>query len=191
MLAGCVTIAASLSNEIMGKVSENYQPLPREELGDLDEAKWERKGEGRHTVPLDPWHETYDVVVSTLDDLDNRPYLHSLSFEYNVYNNRPYLHLLSFDYDDDKICGDWISKNTESLGRLCQIYAAHARRVPDELPIIELTSRVLTHPVCGVVAIPQINIVGWWSEEKEKSIAALTKRPEEAKVTRPRKKGKS
>jgi hypothetical protein len=126
--------------EIMGKVSENFQPPPREELGDFDESEWEKEGEGRFAVPRDPWHETYDVVVHSLDNLND-------------------CFLLVFDSSD---CGGHIDWECywgndicvmQSLGILCQVYAAHARRARDELPIIELTSRVMfTHSEHGVLS---------------------------------------
>jgi hypothetical protein len=52
---------------IMGKVSENFQPARRADLGDCDMSLWK---EDEHGMPHDPWHATKDVVVCDLDELD-------------------------------------------------------------------------------------------------------------------------
>ena len=152
---------------IMGEVSENFQPPRRGDLSDCDKSAWE---EDEHGMPHDPWHAIKDVVVCDLDELDRGL-------------------LLTLDDNSDHPGIDWVRDwgrriyETESLGILCQVYAAHARRAPDELPVIELTSHILfTHPTYGVVSIPQINVVGWWLRE---SIAAeRAKRAEEAAKSR-------
>ena len=137
--------------QIMGLVSENFEPPPREELGDLDESAWETKGEGRGAFPLDPWHETYDVVVEDANGCDARNPSFLLTFDSSEFIGA-YQEFSSYH-----VFG--------SLGTLCRLYATHARRVPDELPVIELTS-THCHP-----AIPQINVVDWWSEERSTAAA--------------------
>jgi hypothetical protein len=136
---------------IMGKVSENFQPPAREDLGDDDKSLWpEVNGQ-----PSDPWHATEDIVLYD-PDRGNNILL--------VIDNDAHNHV---DFGEEGyLC------ETESLGILCQIYAAHARRVPDELPLIELTSRLaFTHPISGDIFIPQIDVVDWWSEERSTAAA--------------------
>ena len=139
---------------IMGKVGENFQPPGREDLGDDDKSEW---GEDEHGQPHDPWCAIWEIVVFDPDrDIYDRNSHFLLTLDSS--NNAGVDWARYWGYD---IC------EMQSLGILCQVYAAHARRAPDELPVIELTSRVLfTNPECGVVSIPQINVVDWWSEER-------------------------
>jgi hypothetical protein len=148
--------------QIMGKVSENFQPPGREDLGDFDKAEWETD---EHGVYRDPWHATEDIVLYDPDRGNNFLL---------VFDNNDYEHI-----DFERYYGNCLYE-TESLGILCQVYAAHARRLPDELPVIELASRVLfTNPECGVVSIPQINVVDWWSEERSTAAERTAKLMEE------------
>jgi hypothetical protein len=153
---------------IMGEVSENFQPPARKDLGDDDKSLWpELNGQ-----PDDPWHATADIVLYD-PDRGNNILL--------VIDNDAHKHV---DFGE----GGYLCE-TESLGILCQLYAAHARRAPDELPLIELTSRIaFTHPISGDISIPQIDVVDWWSEERS-TAAERAKRAEEAAkaITPPRK----
>ncbi len=49
----------------MGPVCEGHQPKRRNELGDLDEDKWERDDEGE---PRDPWAFTNYLVMRRIED---------------------------------------------------------------------------------------------------------------------------
>ena len=152
---------------IMGEVSKNFQPPAREDLGDCDMSEWD---EDQHGQPHDPWRATWEIVVYDPDR--------------DIYDRNSHF-LLTFDSNNNAGV-DWVRYwghnicEMQSLGILCQVYAAHARRVPDELPVIELASCVLfTNPECGVVSIPQINVVDWWSEERSTAAERTAKLMEE------------
>lgn len=122
--------------ELMVDISKGFEPPPREDLGELDEARWEKDERG---WVLDPWHATIELRLWTIDELNT---------------HRLIIDLADFwRYECEGFA-------LVSLGTLCRIYAAHA--APDDLPIIQLTKRVLfTHPIYGAAAIPQIDVVGW------------------------------
>jgi hypothetical protein len=136
--------------EIMGLVSEGFQPPMREEIGDFDKALWETDKDG---IPQDPWHRTQDLV---LWDIDNDQY---------EYQDTCYRLVLDSTRQEEGV-----HTGEESLGILCQVYAAHARTAPDEMPMIELaadswTGGYVTHP--KTFHFPKINLVGWYSEKKD------------------------
>ena len=55
---------AEKTAEVMCRVADNLQPPARDELGDLDESRWERDDKG---IPRDPWAETQTVPMYDLD----------------------------------------------------------------------------------------------------------------------------
>jgi hypothetical protein len=57
--------AGSVIDDRMGLVIENFQPPRRSELGDHDQASWERSEEGE---PRDPWSFTNHLVMRAVKD---------------------------------------------------------------------------------------------------------------------------
>jgi hypothetical protein len=69
LLVGWIRWEASKpTDQIMGKVKDNYQIPNRNELGDTDETQWETDAQGQ---PRDPWQLTnYWLMKGTGDDTE-------------------------------------------------------------------------------------------------------------------------
>jgi hypothetical protein len=136
--------------EIMGRVSEGFQPPGREELGDTDKALWETSKDG---VPQDPWRRTRDIIVEVEDDhyADNG---HSDYFRFVI--DRDYYAVCERNSGPD---------GAEGLGILALVYAARWRAgAPYQLPLIELTHSSFTAGHVNKLVtyhVPQINVLGW------------------------------
>src|SRR5262249_44762432 len=51
----------------IGKVAEGYKQPPRNDMGDLDESKWERDASGK---PRDPWSEQFYLPMEDAETGD-------------------------------------------------------------------------------------------------------------------------
>lgn len=132
--------------EIIGKVSEGFQPPRRAELGDCDESLWQASEDG---IPLDPWRQTFDLIV--WDEGANRDY------QYDTY------HLVFEISQREDMPGD----GTESLGILCRVYAANGE--PNNFPMIELATDDYSFTAGPA---PRINVVGW-NSVRDSELAAI------------------
>jgi hypothetical protein len=141
--------------EVMGYVIDNFQPPPREELGDDNKSLWGTDDKGN---PKDPWRRTYDLVLWDPRNSD--------------------------EYGDDAYClilenlklDKRYPTGLETFGILCQVYAAHMRlrAAPgDDLPVIELTSEPFKFggPKPGIQYLPRLNVIGWTSDEEKQAAA--------------------
>jgi hypothetical protein len=134
--------------EVMGLLSEGFQPPMRDEIGDFDRNLWPDMA--KEGYPLDPWRLTQDLV---LWDLENDQY---------EYRDTCYRLVI-----DDRAPDDGLPTGSESFGVLCQVYAAHAGTAPDDLPMIELDAGsyqggYVSHPV--TFHYPKLNVIGWYSQ---------------------------
>ena len=148
--------------QIMGKVSEGYQPPRRKELGDDDESLWDVDDDNK---PRDPWQFSNHLVLRTVgtDGSDEKD-------------------LFTFATSS--------RGGINAIGELCKAYGKMMRQKPDEYPIIELGVDSYNHSnkQYGRIKIPLLELVDW--EGKIPSGKTPTKKiakPEKSSKPRSRK----
>lgn len=124
--------------QIMGKISDGYQPPRRDTLGDHNEDLWEvdNNGEAR-----DPWQLSNYLIMktpgkNTEDDL----YTFAASSQGSL----------------------------KAVGILCQTYGKRIRTNADEFPIIALKVGSYDHPkkAYGRIKFPKLEVVRWASKQE-------------------------
>jgi len=121
------------TDHIMGKVSKNYQPPRRSELGDLDAANWEVDENGKER---DPWQETnYLLLMGTEDDMKGELFTFTTSSRGGL----------------------------NSLADLCMRYGKLARQRDGQYPVVKIGQGSYAHSnkSYGRIKYPTFEIVGW------------------------------
>lgn len=144
------------TDQIMGKVSEGYQPPRRNELGDDDKAKWEIDEQGRER---DPWQFSNYLILKT-PGVDGEDAL--------------------FTFTTSSRGG------LNAIGELCKAYGKAMRQKPDEFPIISLGVDSYQHSnkAYGRIKFPVFKVIGW-APKGEFAEALAEVAPEAAPETAP------
>jgi len=134
LMVGWIKWADSKPEEqIMGRVSEGYQPPKRGSLGDEDKSRWETDEQGRER---DPWQFSNYLILKTPgeNDVDN---------------------LFTFTTSS--------RGGLNAIGELCKTYGKAMRQRPDEFPIIALKVGSYQHSnkAYGRIKFPIFEVVGW------------------------------
>jgi hypothetical protein len=121
------------TDQIMGRVVDNYVPPKRHELGDNDKAQWELddRNESR-----DPWQLSNYLVLK-------------------IDGSAPGEDLYTFAAAS--------RGSINAVGELCKIYGKAMRQRPDEFPVIMLDGDAYNHPnkAYGRIKYPIFKVVGW------------------------------
>lgn len=134
LMVGWIKWADSKPEEqIMGRVSEGYQPPKRSALGDDDKSRWEVDEQGRER---DPWQFSNYLILKTPGEND----------EDNL-----------FTFTTSSRGG------LNAIGELCKTYGKAMRQRPDEFPIISLKVGSYQHSnkAYGRIKFPIFEVVGW------------------------------
>jgi hypothetical protein len=122
------------TDHVMGRVSDNYQPPRRDELGDRDKSQWEIDGEtGRER---DPWQFS-NYLLMLGDEEGDEPQL--------------------FTFTTSSRGG------LNAIGSLCTSYGKVLRQKPDQFPVIKTGTGSYMHSnkSYGRIKFPTLEIVGW------------------------------
>lgn len=121
------------TDQIMGRVSEGYQPAKRNTLGDDDKARWEVDDQGRER---DPWQFSNYLILKTPGEQGEDA-------------------LFTFTTSS--------RGGLNAIGELCKAYGKAMRQRPDELPIISLGVGSYQHSnkAFGRIKFPTFEVVGW------------------------------
>lgn len=109
----------------------------RNELGDTDQALWEKPkptAQNPNPAPQDPWQFTNILELSSGEET----YIFSSSSKGGI----------------------------GAIGRLCKEYGKERRQRPGMLPIIELSRDFYNHKTYGKTYFPEFKIVGWTDEDR-------------------------
>ncbi len=121
------------TDQIMGRVSEGYQPPKRNTLGDDDKTRWEVDEQGRER---DPWQFSNYLILKTPGETGEDA-------------------LFTFTTSS--------RGGLNAIGELCKAYGKAMRQRPDELPIISLGVGSYQHSnkAFGRIKFPIFEVVGW------------------------------
>lgn len=147
------------TDQIMGRVSEGYQPAKRNALGDDDKSKWEIDEQGRER---DPWQFSNYLILKTPGEAGEDA-------------------LFTFTTSS--------RGGLNAIGELCKAYGKAMRQRPDELPIISLGVGSYQHSnkAFGRIKFPIFEVVGWAPRgefAEALAEAAPEKEPEAAPATK-------
>lgn len=121
------------TDQIMGRVSEGYQPQRRNELGDNDKAQWEVDEQGRER---DPWQfSNYLILKKACETGDDAMFTFTTSSRGGL----------------------------NAIGELCKTYGKEMRQRPDEFPVValEVGSYQHSNKAYGRIKFPIFKVVGW------------------------------
>lgn len=121
------------TDQIMGRVSEGYQPPKRNTLGDDDKSHWEEDEQGRER---DPWQFSNYLIMKSPDGKDEDS-------------------LFTFTTSS--------RGGLNAIGELCKAYGKAMRQRPDEFPIVALKVGSYQHSnkAYGRIKFPIFEVVGW------------------------------
>lgn len=121
------------TDQIMGRVSDGYQPQRRNELGDNDKTQWEIDEQGRER---DPWQfSNYLIMKKPGESGDDALFTFTTSSRGGL----------------------------NAIGELCKTYGKEMRQRPDEFPIValEVGSYQHSNKAYGRIKYPIFKVVGW------------------------------
>ena len=120
--------------QIMGRLTDEYQPPKRKELGDHDETQWELDDKNE---PRDPWQFSNYLIMKTPGEDD------------------PEEALFTFTASSKGGIG--------AIGELCKAYGKAMRLRPDQFPVVKLSVGSYAHSnkQFGRIKFPIFEIVGW------------------------------
>lgn len=121
------------TDQIMGRVSEGYQPPKRNTLGDDDKTRWEVDEQGRER---DPWQFSNYLLLKTPGESGDD-------------------HLFTFTTSS--------RGGLNAIGELCKTYGKEMRQRPDDLPVValEVGSYQHSNKAYGRIKFPIFKVVSW------------------------------
>lgn len=147
------------TDQIMGKVSEGYQPAKRNTLGDDDKTKWEVDEQGRER---DPWQFSNYLILKTPGEAGEDS-------------------LFTFTTSS--------RGGLNAIGELCKAYGKAMRQRPEEFPIISLGVGSYQHSnkAFGRIKFPIFEVKDWAAKSEFAEALAGDDQPEAETAPAPKK----